>query len=96
MGLIAVWDPAMSRMIGVMILTNITVGRSVSMSIGYAGGYGHMLVIPVNMITETILVFLFYPVFVFSLQKLVIIRPLEKLLDKTRVPFSDFFLIGPL
>ena len=85
MGLIALWDPAMSSMIGVMVLTNITVGRSVSMSIGYASGYGHMLVIPVNMITETILVFLFYPVFVFSLQKLVIIRPLEKLLDKTRV-----------
>jgi uncharacterized membrane protein len=85
MGLIALWDPAMSRMIGVMVLTNITVGRSVSMSIGYASGYGHSLVLPVNMITETILVLLFYPVFVFSLQKLVIIRPLNKILNTTRV-----------
>jgi len=85
MGLIALWDPAMSRMIGVLVITNITVGRSVSMSIGYANGYGHILVLPVNMITETILVLLFYPVFVFSLQKLVIIRPLERVLNTTRV-----------
>ena len=86
--LIAIWDPATSRIVGVMAFSNITIGRAVSMSIGYAAGQGHGLVLIVNMITETILVLLFYPLFVFSLKKLIRLDPIKSLLDRTHAAAS--------
>lgn len=83
MGTIAYWSPQTSRMIGAMTISNIIFGRAVSMSIGYAGGYGHNLVIPVNIWVETVLVLLFYPVFVFSMRKLVVFPRLKRILDYT-------------
>jgi len=84
MGLVAFWSPQVSRMIGAMSFSNIIFGRAVSMSIGYAGGYGHSLVVPVNMWVETVLVLIFYPVFVFSMRKLVVFPRLRRILDSTR------------
>jgi uncharacterized membrane protein len=84
MGLVAFWSPQASRMIGAMTFFNIVFGRIVSMSIGYAGGFGHALVIPVNMWVETVLVLLFYPVFVFSMRKLVVFPKLKRFLGRTR------------
>ncbi len=81
MGLVAFWSPQTSQMIGVMSFSNVIFGRAVSMSIGYAGGYGHELVVPVNMWIETVLVLLFYPVFVFSMRKLVVFPRLKRFLD---------------
>ncbi len=83
MGLIAFWSPQTSRMMGAMIFTDIVFGMIVSMSIGYANGFGHALVIPVVMWVETVLVLLFYPVFVFSLLKLMEFPRLKHLLDRT-------------
>jgi uncharacterized membrane protein len=83
MGLVAFWAPQTSRMIGAMTFTNITLGRAVSMSIGYAGGYGHDLVVSVNIWVETVLVLLFYPVFVFSMRKLVEFPRLKRFLERT-------------
>jgi len=83
MGLVAFWAPQTSRMIGAMTFTNITLGRAVSMSIGYAGGYGHGLVVSVNIWVETVLVLLFYPVFVFSMRKLVEFPRLKGFLERT-------------
>lgn len=84
MGMLAFWAPQTARMFGAMTFFNIVFGRIVSMSIGYAGGYGHELVIPVNMWVETVLVLLFYPVFVFSMRKLVVFRRLKRFLARTR------------
>jgi hypothetical protein len=84
MGLVAFWSPQASRMIGAMSFSNIIFGRAVSMSIGYAGGYGHALVVPVNMWVETVLVLLFYPVFVLSMRKLVVFPRLKRILESTR------------
>jgi uncharacterized membrane protein len=83
MGLVATWSLQTSRMIGAMSFTNIIFGRAVSMSIGYAAGYENDLVIPVNMWVETVLVLLFYPVFVFSVRKLVVFPRLKRILDYT-------------
>lgn len=83
MALIAIWSPATSSVIGAMAISNVTVGRTVSMSIGYAAGYSHLVVITANMVTETLLVLLFYPLFVFSLNKLVVFPRLKKILDLT-------------
>ena len=55
-----------------------------SASIGYAGGYGHAIVIPVNMWVETVLVLLFYPLFVFSMRKLVVFPKLKRYIERTR------------
>lgn len=78
----ALWRPQHASIMGAMAITNVTFGRAVSMSIGYAAGYGHALVVSVNMVVETILVLLFYPLFVFSLKKLVVFPALKKLLDR--------------
>jgi len=83
MGLVAFWSPQTSRMIGAMTFSNIIFGRAVSMSIGYAGNYGHVIVVSVNIWVETVLVLLFYPVFVFSVCKLVEFPKLKRLLDHT-------------
>lgn len=83
MGLVAFWSPQTSRMIGAMIVTDIILGMIVSMSIGYANGFGHALVVPVVMWVETVLVLLFYPVFVFSLLKLVEFPRLKHFLERT-------------
>ena len=83
MGLFAFWSPQTSQMIGAMTFSNIIFGRAVSMSIGYAGGYGHTIVVLVNIWVETVLVLLFYPVFVFSMRKLVVFPSLKRFLDRT-------------
>jgi len=84
MVLVAIWSPHNSHMIGAMTFFNIIFGRAVSMSIGYAGGYDHTLVIPVNMWVETVLVLLFYPIFVFSMRKLVVFPSLKRFIERTR------------
>lgn len=78
----ALWQPQRASIMGAMAITNIAFGRAVSMSIGYAAGYGKAMVVSVNIVVETILVFLFYPLFVFSLKKLVVFPALKKLLDR--------------
>lgn len=77
-------SPQTLHMVGVMSFTNIAFGRAVSMSLGYAGGYGHALVVPVNMWVETVLVLWFYPLFVFSMRKLVVFPRLKRLLQRAQ------------
>jgi uncharacterized membrane protein len=80
--LVVYWSPRTSRMIFSMIFANVIFGRAVSMYIGYAGGYGHAIVVSVNMWVETVLVMLFYPLFVFSMRKLVEFQRLKGFLDR--------------
>jgi uncharacterized membrane protein len=84
MGVVAFGSPQTVHMIGVMSFTNIVFGRAVSMSIGYAGGYDHALVVSTNMWVETVLVLFFYPLFVFSTRKLVVFPSMKRLLDRTQ------------
>jgi len=84
MGVTAFWSPQVSRIMGAMSFSNIVFGRAVSLSIGYASGYGHALVVSVNIWVETVLVLLFYPLFVFSMRKLVVFPRLKRFLERTR------------
>jgi uncharacterized membrane protein len=84
MGVAAFWSIPISRMIGTMSVANIIFGRAVSMSIGYAGGYSYAIVIAVNIWVETVLVLLFYPVFVFSIRKLVEFPRLKGFIERTQ------------
>lgn len=93
MGLVAFWSPHTSRMIGAMSFTNIVFGSIVSMSIGYTAGCGHALVISVNMWTETVMVLLFYPVFVFSVRKLVEFPRLGHYLQRTQAAAERHYVM---
>ena len=84
MGLVAYWSAQTSEIIGAMSFANLVFGTVVAMSIGYASGYGHALVIPVNMWVESVVVLLFYPVFVLSMRKLVEFPRLKYFLDRTQ------------
>ncbi|MGD8408341.1 MAG: hypothetical protein PVF21_06985, partial [Thiohalophilus sp.] len=72
MGLTALWSTKTAHVIGAMSFTNILFGRAVSLSLGYAAGYSHNIVIPVNIWIESVLVLLFYPLFAFSMRKLLV------------------------
>ena len=83
-GVMAIGSPQTLHMFGVMSFTNIVLGRAVSLSLGYAGGFPHAFVLPVNMWVETVLVLLFYPLFVFSMRKLVVFPRLKRFLDRAQ------------
>ena len=51
------------------------------MSVAYAFGFGHGVVIPLNMLIESIIVLLFYPLFVFSLKHLLVMEWLRRFVD---------------
>jgi len=84
MGAVAIWSPPTSEIIGAMTFTNLFFGTVVSMSIGYAAGYGHALVIAVNMWIETVVVVVFYPVFVLSVRKLAVFPLLKRFIERTQ------------
>lgn len=62
--------------------TNVIFGRAAGMSLSYATGFGHVAAMPLNMVIETILVLLFYPLFVFSLKHLLVVEILERAVDR--------------
>jgi uncharacterized membrane protein len=56
---------------------NLTIGRAAGMSFGYANGFGHAQVIPLNMLVETIQVLVVYPLFALSWRQLVDLGTLQ-------------------
>jgi uncharacterized membrane protein len=78
------FSPETAQMLIGLFATQIMFGRATSMSFGYAAGLGHSVVVPVNMLIETILVFTFYPLFVFSWRHIVEIRRLKRIIERTR------------
>ncbi|MFC1607444.1 small multi-drug export protein [Candidatus Latescibacterota bacterium] len=84
-GLISVisWNPELSQVLIAMSATNILFGRAAGMSIGYSMGLRHVAVIPITILVETVLVLLFYPLFVFSWRRLIVIGVLRKFMKRT-------------
>jgi uncharacterized membrane protein len=56
---------------------NLVIGRAAGMSFGYASGLGHAQVVPLNMLVETIQVFIVYPLFALSWKHLIELRALK-------------------
>ncbi|MFC1650923.1 small multi-drug export protein [Candidatus Latescibacterota bacterium] len=77
------WSPEKFQVLVAMTATNILFGRAAGLSVGYSMNLGHIIVLPVNMITETILVLLFYPLFVLSWNRLLVIPALKKIIERT-------------
>ncbi len=67
-----------------MTATEVVFGRVACMAFGYSLGLGHLPVILLCMAVETILVFIFYPLFVFIWRQLLVIQWLKRLSDRTR------------
>jgi uncharacterized membrane protein len=65
-----------------MTATEIMFGRAASMTFGYSLGLGHSTVIPICIIIETILVLIFYPLFVFSWRHLLVIKWLKNIFER--------------
>ncbi len=56
---------------------NLVIGRAAGMSFGYASGFGHAQVVPINMLVETIQVLVVYPLFALSWRQLIRLPRLE-------------------
>lgn len=61
-----------------LAVTEIIAGRAATMALGYSLGMGDVTVIAMSILLETILVLLFYPLFVFSWQHLVEVRWMKR------------------
>ena len=61
----------------IMTGLNLIIGREAGMSFGYASGFGHAQVVPLNILIETIQVLVIYPLFVQSTRHLIRLRTLE-------------------
>jgi len=75
-------SPDESQVLIGMTATEIMFGRAAGMAFGYSQGLEHITVIPVCMIIETVLVLIFYPLFVFSWRHLLVIKALKKMFDR--------------
>ncbi len=81
LSLCVLFSPRLSQVLIGITASNILFGRAAGMSVAYAFGFGHTVVIPLNMLIESILVLLFYPLFVFSLKNLLVMEWLRKFVD---------------
>ncbi|KAF0103807.1 MAG: hypothetical protein FD187_1557 [bacterium] len=63
---------------------NLVIGRAAGMSFGYASGFGHAQVVPINMLVETIQVLVVYPLFALSWRELIRLPRLEASLARLR------------
>ena len=73
------WHLYPDRILPYAIMTglNLIIGREAGMSFGYASGFGHAKVVPLNILIETIQVLVIYPLFVQSTRHLIKLRTLE-------------------
>lgn len=66
----------------IMTGLNLIIGREAGMSFGYASGFGHSQVVPLNILIETIQVLVIYPLFVQSTRHLVKLRVLQPFITR--------------
>ena len=78
------WHLYPDRILPYAIMTglNLIIGREAGMSFGYASGFGHAQVVPLNILIETIQVLVIYPLFVQSTRHLIKLRILESFITR--------------
>ena len=75
-------SPEQSQVLLGITATAIIFGRAAGMAFGYSLGMGHGTVITVCIIIETVQVFVFYPLFVFSWRHLLVINRLKNIFER--------------
>ena len=78
------FSPEESQLLIGITATGLLFGRATAMAFGYSLKLGHNTVIPICMIIETIMVLIFYPLFVFSWRHLLVVKRLKKLFERTQ------------
>ncbi len=84
LAVIAVWSPAYSQLLAAVTATNLVFGRAAAISLGYAMGLDDVTVVLVNLLIETLLVLVFYPLFVFSWRQLFELKRLRRYMSAVR------------
>ncbi|MHC4584386.1 MAG: hypothetical protein ACYS3N_07625 [Planctomycetota bacterium] len=79
------YSPEESQILFGMTATDILFGRATAMIFGYNHELGHATIILICIIVETIMVLLFYPLFVFSWQHLLVIKWLKNTFDRIHI-----------
>jgi len=82
LGIKLLFSPEQSQLLIGMTATELFFGRAAAMAFGYTLGLGHRTVIPICIIIETILVLIFYPLFVFSWRHLLVIKRLKNVFER--------------
>ncbi len=76
------FSPEESQVLIGITAIEIMFGRATAMAFGYSLALGHSTVIPICIIIETILVLIFYPLFVFSWRHLLVIKLLKNTFER--------------
>ena len=76
--------PEGSQVLIGMTATQIIFGRAAGIAFGYSIGLKYSMVVIIGMVIETILVLIFYPLFVFSWRHLLVIKQLRKTFERIR------------
>ena len=84
LGIMVLTSPEESQVLVGMTATQIMFGRAASMAFGYSLGMGNSTIIPVCIAIETILVLIFYPLFVLSLRHLLVVNWLNNIFERIR------------
>ncbi len=84
LGIKLLLSPEDSQVLIGMTATEIIFGRAAGIVFGYSMGLGYSTVIPICIIIETILVLIFYPLFVFSWRHLLVIKRLKNIFERIR------------
>ena len=84
LGIKLLLSPEDSQVLIAMTATQILFGRAAGIAFGYSMDLGYSTVILICIIIETILVLIFYPLFVFSWRHLLVIKRLKKIFDRIR------------
>lgn len=73
------WHLFPDRFLSYLAMTSLTffIGPATGMAFGYAAGFTHMQVVPLNMLVETIQVLIVYPLFALSWRQLIELRRLK-------------------
>jgi uncharacterized membrane protein len=82
--LTSVWSGQLFQSLWTMTGTHILGGRFAGMLWGFNHRLPYWLVVVANMIIESYLVLLFYPLFVFSYNKLIVVEPLRETMERTQ------------
>jgi len=81
-GIKLLFSPEDAQIIVGITTTEIMFGRATAMAFGYSLGLRHNTVIPICIMIESILVLIFYPLFVFSWRHLLVINWLKNIFER--------------
>jgi uncharacterized membrane protein len=65
-----------------MTLSTTTAGRAAGITYGYYAKLPYATILGISAVAETVVVLIFYPLFVFSCQHLLVVKPLQKAFDR--------------